>query len=403
MALRKAQIFAGMLLLVFGACRQAPPPDFPVWFQSPEPAPVADGDPFGMYVIAANRALADDPLGIARVSFTKGQKEESLKRLAPALRTLSLATGVEAKFTFQPKPPFVPNPQRPGWRLLGRALVWQCEFALESGDGSALVTATRRLYRFSAMLRTGGALDADIGWTLLDEHRALVAPRLPDLDSQTLFEIASITDGVRQNNDEWNAVISNEKDQMLAAVQYLQDAYQKSDFKDARTRLGTEAREGIDFLERMRGSDGPSRAEYFKNFAAEIDEEIQTVRSALETPAALRESLPVPEGQRPWRRFAKQFFRTLRPLLDRSAKTITRTKLLGLEARIWSQLKTTGKAPANLQEISPQAAFDPYTGREFGYAATGKVFRLYSVGQDGVDNGGKTDEVFESPDFTLER
>ena len=74
-----------------------------------------------------------------------------------------------------------------------------------------------------------------------------------------------------------------------------------------------------------------------------------------------------------------------------------------------TQLLGTGRARlvfVDFIAIKPatlEASRDPYSGKPFVYAVSKDRFLLYSVGSNGIDDGGNTDETFSAPDLTLER
>jgi hypothetical protein len=51
----------------------------------------------------------------------------------------------------------------------------------------------------------------------------------------------------------------------------------------------------------------------------------------------------------------------------------------------------TGEYPRSLVQAGV-TELDPFTGKELGFRVDGKGFRVYSVGVDGVDDGGATRE-----------
>ncbi len=60
-----------------------------------------------------------------------------------------------------------------------------------------------------------------------------------------------------------------------------------------------------------------------------------------------------------------------------------------------------GKLPAVLAELSlglhGDTLIDPYSGSEFKYVRTDDGWKLYSVGPDGADDGGKPGERWDEP------
>ncbi|HZH97573.1 MAG TPA: hypothetical protein VEX38_01265, partial [Fimbriimonadaceae bacterium] len=121
--------------------------------------------------------------------------------------------------------------------------------------------------------------------------------------------------------------------------------------------------------------------------------------------ASERSSVPEakPLAERPWRRFSKHFFMTLRPLLVLNDATVARTRLLILEAAILKDVRLERRAPKDLSAFGPEIKTDPYSGQPFVYRADGADYRLHSVGENAIDDAGDTDESFSSPDLVLEK
>ena len=218
----------------------------------------------------------------------------------------------------------------------------------------------------------------------------------------TLDMIADIYAPLAIQSNWIEPVIPNEKEQMKQAVQFLQDEYQKKNWEMLKEQLGAECRDAVTYLEQLSEKDGAERANYFQSFANEIETEEKTIQDSFLLTPTQRVELHVPKGERPWKRFSKAFFRTMRPLLIGSDRTKTRTQLLVLECRIRAISGRTRKVPENLNAFPKNLRTDPYSGNDFSYEAFESEFELYSVGQDQRDSGGKTDEEFLAPDLRIE-
>lgn len=69
---------------------------------------------------------------------------------------------------------------------------------------------------------------------------------------------------------------------------------------------------------------------------------------------------------------------------------LTTIRLLGCAAAVRAYRLRHGSYPATLTEAGvADLNRDPFTGGAFVYKATEEGFLLYSVGEDGVDDGGK--------------
>ena len=68
-------------------------------------------------------------------------------------------------------------------------------------------------------------------------------------------------------------------------------------------------------------------------------------------------------------------------------------RLLSLDLLIRAYRQEHGQLPASLEEIAlknhPDLSIDPYSETRFVYRPTEQGFILYSVGKNGIDDGGK--------------
>ncbi|MBL8060114.1 MAG: hypothetical protein JNK63_05285 [Chthonomonas sp.] len=395
-----------VLVGVIGAgCGKPHPAAFATWFSAEPPYHSQKGtNAFDGYLRAAEMAQSADPLGTRRVSFTEGQKEASQRRLSGALAELTRATGRDCEFEFRAAHPFTPNPSHPGWRLLSRAMIWQLEDALEAADSTAITRTAKQASKFASDLLKGGAAEADLGLSLLDDIRQTLAPELGQLNPETISALAAILEADAIRDDWLDGAIENEHSSMLAGVQFVQDAYLQNKLERLQDNMGPEVREAVEYLRLMHTQSAEKQSGFFQGFANEAKMETSWVLEQSKLPVCNRTELEFPEHQsRPWRRFSKQLFRTLRPLLAKEVRTRARTQLFVLECKILSQVKSNGQAPTSLDAFGEALCLDPFTNRPFSYEADGPVFKLYSPGPDLIDNGGKTGEDYELPDLTLER
>ncbi len=378
------------------ACRSAPPPEFPTWSTLKLDATVGSDHPM---LQASRMILAQDREILSQPSFTPDQRAKAMKAWSPAVAKVLGASDASLEEPIPVHATLSAEDDLVAWRAIGRSLIWQLEDALEQDDVSGVQSSSRGIVRFSRALLSGSATHVDLGLTLLDEHRERVLSALEKFEPTFLRSLATTLATLEQPLATMPQLTKHEKERMLASVQWLQDSYRAEKWDGVRERLGRESIPAIDYLRGLRGKDGPARAEFFKGLGDEVEFELKTIEEALKTPAARRSELPIPSGDRPWKRFAKHFFRTMRPVLAKRDLTQSRTQMLVLRCRLLAQTKEAAAAP---RMLPPGTGIDPFTGLPFGYAASGRTFRIYSLGRDRLDNGGKTDLLFESPDLTLE-
>jgi hypothetical protein len=77
----------------------------------------------------------------------------------------------------------------------------------------------------------------------------------------------------------------------------------------------------------------------------------------------------------------------------RDKRIVAHLRLLTVELALRGYQSEQGRVPTGLEELVPKylqwAPTDPFGGRPLIYRAQGGNWLLYSVGEDGVDDGGK--------------
>lgn len=398
---------AGVALagLLAGGCAKPNPTPYPTWFTPPPayvPATTSDNafDGYARAAIQTERLLPDD---LNRVGFTPGQQKRVLERIGEPMKTLEAASKLPCTVPDRAFLPGVAPTYQRGWRLLGRALAWRIERDLVEQKVEDAIHHFLVATKFGFDLTGGEATDAALGLQIADEARGALAPSLPTLTPVDLTRIIVGVTEILKARPRLEVALRNERGNMQAAVQFVQDSYQANDFAALRDLLGPDAREPIRFLEDLRERDGKNRADFFEGFGKEIDEEIELLVERAKLPAAARGPIPLPPAEgRPWKRLARHFFRSARPLIDLDDRAVARTRLLVLSAQIMRTIKETGTAPKSLASLPQDLIVDPYSGRPFRYTAVGAETKLYSIGADLRDDGGETDELGLTPDLVLE-
>lgn len=391
-------------LSLLAGCQGQPETVYAEWMRLPREKP-SEGGRYESFVKAARLAETDAAKYISTVVFTPGKRDVCLQKLGPALRMLSEgARRPELRYAFEPVRPFTPHSNVGGWRLLGRGLVWKIELAAKQGDYDAAVRCTVLAHEFGLDLLGGGALEASLGMAIADDARKAIAPSLQKLSATQLETLSNGVARALSRKPDLAETIENEKLNMLAGVQTLQDAYRAEEWGQLVKSMGPDIRPAVDRLRKYRDEEPREGVAYFKNLADEAADEAYYVTKLAAEPANQRTRVtePVLKTERPWRRFSRHFFGTLRPLLQQHDETIARTRLLVVESKLQKLARTSSAYPKDLSAFSKAIAVDPYTGQPFAYRADGGDCRVYSVGSDLTDDGGQTDESFSSPDLRLE-
>lgn len=120
--------------------------------------------------------------------------------------------------------------------------------------------------------------------------------------------------------------------------------------------------------------------------------------------------LPYPEARAAMKQLESQIehgnavMRMLTPALSRAAflkkRAETQRRAALLVTRVMAHKQRHGRLPESLEELGdPDLVLDPLSGQHFAYRRDGDQFSLYSLGQDGVDNGGVHDRKAEVNDL----
>ncbi|MCX7800380.1 MAG: hypothetical protein N2109_08580 [Fimbriimonadales bacterium] len=413
-------------VLLLAACGRREPPPYETWFVPEQPPLPAEGsgNAFDGYARAALEVEAGAGEALGWSSFPSERRNRVLAVCSRPLARLAAATARPCAFRFTAvEPPRLP-PYHRGWALLGKALVWRIQDAAASGDTAQAAEWTLVATRFGFDLCGGGAMDATLGLTIVDDARRAV---LPFLTRMQAAEMDALSRGLREalrRLPPSQRLVANEQKAMLAGVQAVQDAFREDRLDELAEWMGSTVRPAIQHLKELRRKDPERRAAYFRGFAQEAIEEARWIERVSAVPGVGRASVPGPNfaRERPWRRFAFALFTTLRPLfgvhgglgsgggfledgrlrLGLMDATLARTRLLALHLAFTAQVRREGRAPRTLDAAPADLATDPFTGRRFVYRADGPDFVVYSVGADLRDDGGQTDETSREPDLRLE-
>lgn len=396
-----------IISLVAAGCHKEDAALLPVWSsqQAIYVPKSGGGNGFDSLALAAQKAENSLDKGyLTRVRWTPDRRAKATKQAASSISEVAVGVSQPVTFEFTPRDPFTPSPYARGWRIIGRSLVWrtQDECANANYDGAThdVVLATK----FGFSLTGGDAMDASLGFATADDARRAIAPNLGKMGAGQLNALADGLQRALQNRPPLTQTFENEKQNMLRAVQFVQDSFLRNDFTVLKNQLGNDIRDTLDRLKDLKGKSSTKQAAYFQGFAAEANERARWLEAVSELPLEEKNRDPGPDLSelRPWRGFSRHFFGAGEPLLTMRNSTLARTRLLILQCRILAKVKSGQAAPDDLSGFSKDIRTDPYTGRDLMYKASGSEFKIYSVGDDLKDDGGETDKSYSSPDVTLE-
>lgn len=353
-----------------------------------------------------NRALNDlarnvehaCPEDLDRVSFTPGQAEIVLKKLGqlPA-RAAQIKPDPEA---YSPPSSQSVSETHRGLRLISRSYAWTIQSAAEKNEWGTAAQACVQAHRFAAVLAAGDAADASIGLAGAAEARSAISKRLPQMPAEVLNQLADGMTTALTTMPRLADTLDNEALRSQMYVQHLQDLVVARDMDAVKFELGRTAKDGIASLERLNGD---TAAGFFQGLASEANQASSWYANLAEDPAASRPKEPeYGAGDRPWRHLSEPLFKPMESHLAMRDIYEARTRLLILSARLEAIIKKSGKAPAGLGGFPAKIRRDPYSGEDFRYRSAVEEYRIYSVGEDGSDSGGDTDDGGFTPDLVID-
>ncbi len=404
---RSSFLLAALCAIGVAGCGPGSPPIMPTWSSKELSYTPEEGssNAYDAYALIARNVEETVPAPLLnRVFFDPDHEKEALLRVEKPLGLLVAATKKRCEFRYSAPPMFTPPPYQRGWRLIGRAMRWKIEGACATGSFDEAINYEIAATKFGFDLTGGSATDASLGFEIANEARRAIAPFIARCGAAQLEVLSDGLTSALDGKPSLKVTIEHEHTRMLEGVQYVQDAYVNGRFDDLMKNMKEDVRDGVAYLRDLKGQDSKKRPAYFEGFAHEADEVARWLTVIADLPATQRKTEPTPDlgSQRPWKSFAQQFFTTAQPLLKIQDCTIARTRLAILTCQILREVKAVQAAPKDLQRFPKNLTLDPYTGREFAYRASGPVFDVYSLGADGIDNAGDTDESFSTPDLRLE-
>lgn len=404
--LRLGSLLAVLAFVVTG-CGSGLAPSMPTWSTKVDPYVPVEGssNAFDSYALIATRVEETVPQPLLnRVYFDPRYRDQAMEKVEGPMELLVAATKKKCEFKYTPVSMFSARPYQRGWRLLGRAMRWQIRQACVVGNFDRAIDLAIAANKFGFDITGGSATDASLGFEIADEARKSIAPYLDKLGAGQLQVLADGLENALSAKPPITSVIEHEHLRMLEGVQYVQDAFANDRFDELMKTMKEDVRDGVAALRDLKGESAKKRLAYFEGFAQEADAQTDWLKRVAVLPECRRQAEPGPKlaKDRKWKSFSQQFFTAVEPLLRIQDATIARTRLLIANCLVLKQVKATGNAPENLNALPKDLTLDPFTGRSFGYHASGPVFVVYSLGIDAVDNGGTTDETFTSPDLTLE-
>lgn len=392
--------------LALAGCRSKEEAKFTEWSSDRTLAPATGsgaklieiGEAVEASAIAAARGKS--PI-TARTTFFSPERKQARAVIGgqgAALLRLS-AAGFKVRFT----PTGMNQPPRylRGIRLIGEALIWDQEYAISKQDFSVATMRCGQITRLGLQLMGGGGLEASLGASLIDRSRRLISSNFHQLGAGQLAQLGKALKGALGSAPGLTDPLENERENMLLSLQQAQDLAQKLDFKTLEARMGSSCHDEVTLLASLQ-KDPSKIAGVFDWIGQDImkrgDWQIERVRN----PKTEAEE-PDLKQRKNWRVFYRYFASNLDSLAPMLKRSVARTRLFTLECFLRQKVKIKAPLPAAITEFKGDIITDPFSGSPFHYRSDASAFRVYSVGADLVDDGGETNETFDSPDLVVER
>ena len=402
-----AGILALSLLLAAG-CRPKPEVPYATYLKDapaymPAPGSKNAYDDYVSLGLEAAKTLEEPQTS----TFSPGVREVMRNRSLPLLKKLEAASQKPCTFEFRASRPLnTPGPGT-GWAKLARALAWTVDGAVAAENWPEAVRWTRVGMTVGFDLNGGGVVDGASGLAMADGVRNAVARGLPKMPADQLEKLSKAVREALLRFPAADVTLVNEHQNELAAIQTLQDAYRSRKAKGLDAISATVYKDAKDSIAYLQAMSEDERPKYFVGLANEVDEGFVLLRASLKMlPKEKQERAQAREADlgkvnyRPWKKLMPHFFEASKPYLDQRTLSLTRSRILVLSALAQGGVKTSGAAPDVLKLIAGDVTIDPYSGRALGYAKAGPDFNVYSVGADGRDDGGDTEDGLH-PDIRL--
>lgn len=356
---------------------------------------------FDAYAFAAQDAERLAPTYVSRVYFFPDQKQAVAKAISTCMKTVKEATKRDCDFKFVPHRPFKAAPYQNGWRLIGRVFKWNVETACTAADYDTALSNAVIGTKFAFGLTGGGATDASLGLAIADEIRKAIAPYLAKMSPVQLDRLAQGIKEALLKHPPILDTLKNEHENMLQSLQYIQDQLKSDNLKTLQDNMGPDVNEAIRFMTQIRAN-ALKRKVFFTDLEKACEEEYSAVEHDSSLPQSKRLK-PKTDFNTQWKKLPKHVLGTLRPLIEMNDATMARTRLLILYSELLKFGKENKPYPADLTGFSQEITLDPFSDAPFLYHADQAEFSLYSVGANGRDDGGDSDEeTYTYPDLKLE-
>ena len=405
---------AALFLLTLAGCKSREAVTFTNWASS-SPRTAVDSNGASVKLIAAGNAVVQqakasakpDAKGrlaapiTARTTFFPKQKAAARKVIGHSRSAALTAAKEIVIFSYKPTGLDMPPGYLSGLRLIGASLIWDIEDAIAAHDYDKAISACGSVTSLGYALMSGGAYEVSLGASMINRSRQKMVQVLGMLNGIQLGKLGSALQKSSANRTPLQIPIENERDNMLLALQQAQDAFEKNKLTGLQDRIGTSAKDTIDYLQSMEKDQEKGKA-LFDWIGNDITARTNWYMKLVKNPRSA--GLPPKKDDTKAKLMVYRYFgSSIENLVPMLQMTVCRTELFILECYLKQKLKMQKPLPSSLAAFSKSATLDPFTGEPFYYKAGTSSYVLYSAGEDGIDNGGITDSNFRHPDLLLEK
>jgi len=393
-------------LAVFGAlagCRGSTPPPPIARPEPPRYTPSAgSGNAYDAYLLAAQEAAKKAPERTLTATRLWPSDYEALEQSIGA-EVNQLVRAANTPFTSQAEPSLPgPQPAADGIRLLVETAAHRMENHAKDRDWERALPLAQTLTRFGARWSQTGVAGALDGRNAISRSRRALSPNLASLGEGQLRRLASSLRETLEETPSFDRAYEFEREQGRVRLQDVFARASAGEWDGLRRELGVR---GGQTLSALQGLDAAGRSAWYQELERELDRHVSEAKASAAAPAGSPDATkPWYEvsKDRPWSELGQNYLMPVRQLPDLERAYLAKTRLLALTALIIADAKRDGRAPANLDKFPASLTTDPYSLKPFLYRAAGREFRLYSVGENGLDDGGDSDRDGMAPDVTLE-
>jgi hypothetical protein len=335
-----------------------------------------------------------------RTNFFPKQKLEARKVIGNARSAAISAVQSIKSLNYAPTGIAPPSTYLSGLKLIGQSILWDIEDAINAHNFDAAIVACGSATRLGYALMSGGAFEASLGTSLINQARQKMIPVLGSLSALQLGKLGSAVQKSMANRPSMEIAIGNERDNLLLGLQQVQDMFESKKLDRLQERLGVSSKDTVDQLRNLEKDPEKGKA-LFDMLGNDIKDRSGWFLRLVKNPGTT-ELPPKRDESKSKQMFFRYFASNIDVMVPMMQITYCRTQLFILECYLKQKLKQQQPLPTSLKAFSRSATIDPFTGEEFYYHAGPKSYLIYSAGEDAIDNGGNTDTSSRRPDLWLE-